>query len=276
MGYNGINERFIVSAIMSKRDETMTKKPDDNLKSYADEGRPNERSNSGSDVTDGLRTEIRKQRSKRMLIMTMLVLALMLTVVYGTLENPFSYTLSNIGNFFDYRLLFIIWAIVAGLAIQTSVVTMFHLEGWTNPYAMWFTGLSTFFLIITALIPAVKSQFPVWHLIHTACAGLHAFFLLLAFTPFIRWLTKENPRLRLFSTIWFLVIWVGSFLIAVLLGHSGLFELWFFVILILYLLYLSVIMFEEKIIALTYAYIREADHHELDFETIFSKTSDES
>ncbi len=223
-----------------------------------------------------LQAEIRKQRNKRLLVMTMLVLALMLTVVYGTLENPISYTLSNIGNFFDYRIFFIVWAIVAGLAIQTSILAMFRLEGWNNPYALWFTALSTVFLIVTAFIPAIKSEYPFWHLIHTICAGLHAFFILLAFTPFIRWLTKENPRLRLFSNIWFLVIWVGSFFIAVLLGHSGLFELWFFVSLILYLLYFSVVMFEERIILLTYEFVRETKYHELDFEMIFSKTSDES
>ncbi len=223
-----------------------------------------------------LRAEIRKQRKKRLLVMTMLVLALILTVVYGTLENPFSYTLSNIGNFFDYRIFFIIWAIIAGLAIQTSILAMFRLEGWNNPYALWFTALSTVFLIMTAFIPAIKSEYPFWHLIHTICAALHAFFILLAFTPFIRWLTKENPRLRLFSNIWFLVIWVGSFLIAVFLGQSGLFELWFFISLILYLLYLSVVMFEERIILLTYEYIRETKKHELDFEMIFSKTTDET
>jgi len=222
-----------------------------------------------------LQDEIRKQRNKRLLVMTMLVFALILTVVYGTLESPISYTLSNIGNFFNYRIFFIVWAIVAGLAIQTAILAMFRLEGWNNPYALWFTALSSLFLIMATFIPAIKTEYPFWHLLHTICAGLHAFFILLAFTPFIRWLTKENPRLRLFSNIWFLVIWVGSFLIAVFLGKSGLFELWFFVSLILYLLYFSVVMFEERIILLTYEFVRETKNHEMDFEIIFSKTPDE-
>jgi hypothetical protein len=75
-----------------------------------------------------LQKDLLRQRRIRMFVMSILLAALLVTVVYGTLENPLEYTLSNIGNFFDYRLFFIIWAIITGIAIQSSIVALFKLE----------------------------------------------------------------------------------------------------------------------------------------------------
>ena len=47
--------------------------------------------------------EIKKQRRKRNVLVLLLLLALAGTLVYGTLENPFRYTFSKIGNYFPYR-----------------------------------------------------------------------------------------------------------------------------------------------------------------------------
>ena len=48
-----------------------------------------------------IQKELTVQRKTRTFVMSLLLAALIFTFVYGTLENPFTYTLSNIGNFFQ-------------------------------------------------------------------------------------------------------------------------------------------------------------------------------
>ncbi|MFA6801685.1 MAG: hypothetical protein WCR19_06215, partial [Acholeplasmataceae bacterium] len=96
-----------------------------------------------------IQKELTKQRRTRTLIMSMLILSLIFTFIFGTLENPFTYTLSNIGNFFHYRLLFIIWAIVSGIAIEITLITLIRLEHYTDLKTYIFIYLATFFLIAT-------------------------------------------------------------------------------------------------------------------------------
>ena len=68
------------------------------------------------------------ERRIRITIMSLLLGALLFTTIYGTLQDPFQYTFSKIGNRFDNRMLFIVWAIFTGFTIQTSVITLFKLE----------------------------------------------------------------------------------------------------------------------------------------------------
>jgi len=216
-----------------------------------------------------MQKDLLKQRRIRMFVMSVLLAALLLTVVYGTLEDPFHYTLSNIGNFFDYRLFFIIWAIVTGIAIQSSILALFRLEKYVPKTKYWFVMASVLFLILTALVPALKDIYPFWHLIHTLFAGLHALFLLLSFVPFVNFLARENPRLHVIIRIWLIIIWVGGILSLILLGHSAIFELWFFVTLIIFLLYLSLVMFEEKIVKMSVAFLKDEDNLNYAIEKIF-------
>jgi len=204
-----------------------------------------------------LQKDLTKQRRLRTIIMSVLLAALLLTMIYGTLENPFIYTFSNIGNFFDYRLLFIIWGIVSGLAIHLSLIALFKLEQYKARAKYTFVGLSSLFLVLTALIPALKDIYPFWHLLHTAFAGVHALFLLLSMVPFVNWISRENPRLQIVLKIWMVIIWIGSLLPLIIFGKSGLFELWFFMSIILFLLYLSLILFEEKIVKLSVTFLKD-------------------
>lgn len=216
-----------------------------------------------------LQKDLLKQRRIRMFVMSILLAALLLTVVYGTLEDPFQYTLSNIGNFFDYRIFFIVWAIVTGMAIQTSILALFQLEKYTPRTKYWFVVMSVLFLVLTALIPALKDIYPFWHLIHTLFAGLHAFFLLLSLVPFVNFLARENPRLQLVIRIWLCIIWIGGVLALILFQHSAIFELWFFVTLIIFLLYLSLVMFEEKIVKMSVSFLKDEDNLNYAIEKIF-------
>jgi len=211
----------------------------------------------------GQQAELTKQRRLRTAVMSVLLFALIYTLIFGTLENPFVYTLSNIGNLFDYRLFFIIWAIVSGLAIQASVIALFRLEHYYRKSGYIFVGLAAFFLVITAIIPALSELYPFWLLIHTVCAGIHAVFMLMTLIPYVAYVSKNNPRLRLILMIWMLVIVAGSIVALILFGKSGMFELWFFATTILFLLYLSLILFEEKIVKLSSVFLK--DEKDLDY-----------
>lgn len=216
-----------------------------------------------------IHNELTKQRRLRIRVMSVLLAALLLTFIYGTLENPFVYTLSNIGNLFNYRLFFIIWAIVTGLSIQFTIVSLFQLEEYKSKSRYVFVVLACIALIVTALIPALKHQYPILHALHTASAVLHALFILLALNPFVSYISRQNPRLKKVITVWMVTIWIGSIVPLIILGNTGFYELWFFTTLIIFLLYLSMMLFEEKIVKLSVTFLKDEDNLNIAIEKIF-------
>jgi hypothetical protein len=216
-----------------------------------------------------IQKELTVQRRTRTAVMSFLLSALLLTFVFGTLENPFTYTLSNIGNFFNYRHVFIIWAIVSGVAIETAMIALFKLEKYKDRNTYIYVYLATFFLIATAIIPALKETYPVLHYIHLITSVLLSIFYTLAVIPFSIWISKENPRLRRIITIWLMVIWAGSISMVIIYRHSAMFELWFFATMILFLIYLSLVLFEEKIIKMSIRLMMDEDNLNLAIEKVF-------
>jgi len=216
-----------------------------------------------------IQKDLTSSRRLRTAIMSLLTTALLLTIAYGMLEDPLVYTLSNIGNFFDYKIYFIIWSVVAGLSIQFTVGVLFKLEEYKSKFGYHFIGISVALLILTALIPALKDIYPFWHTVHTVTSGLHALFLYLALVPFSIWVSKENPRLRLTIFIWLGIVWAGSILMIILFRHSALFELWYFITNIIFLLYLSLVLFEKEIIKKSVKLMINEDNLNVAIEKVF-------
>lgn len=216
-----------------------------------------------------LQKDLTKQRRLRTFIMGILLFALLLTVVYGTLENPLEYTLSKIGNYFDYRWLFIVWSIVAGIAIQSAILALYRMENYHAKHLYKFTIASAAFLIITALIPSLSQIYPFWHFLHTLFAIIYALFVFMTLNPFVFFVSKNNPRLRLFLKIWLCVIWIGGAFTLILFGNSGIFEMWFFITIIIFLLYLSLILFEEKIVKMSVAFLKDEKNLDEAIEKIY-------
>ncbi len=216
-----------------------------------------------------IQKELTIQRKTRTFVMSLLLAAFTFTFVYGTLENPFTYTLSNIGNFFNYRFLFIVWSVLSGLSIEITLVTLMRLEKYSDKKTILYLYLATFFLIATALIPALKQDFPFWHYTHVTTSVLLAIFYTLSVIPFSIWISKENPRLRRIIMGWLITIWVGSVLMVIFYQHSALFEIWFFGSMILFTLYLSLILFEEKIIKMSIKLMSEEQNLNEAVEKIF-------
>lgn len=200
-----------------------------------------------------LQKQLTQERKKRLLIMTFLLSALILTIIYGTLENPFVWTFSKIGNRFNlrYRFLFIVWACYTGLAIVASVLALMSLEEYKKkrPYA--FVVTAAVFLVLASLAPSLQEDLPFWYYMHLATSGLFILFITLGFYPFASWVSRENPRLRITINVWLAVTWGGSVFWFLTYGNKGLFEMWFFALFIVFLLYLSLTLFEERIVKLS-------------------------
>jgi len=209
------------------------------------------------------------ERRIRITIMSLLLAALLFTAVFGTLQNPFQYTFSKIGNRFDNRILFIFWAIFTGGAIQTSVLALFKLEQYNTKYAYRSVVIGTVFLVISAIIPALAETYPIWTWIHVVTAGLYGLFLSIGLAPFIITISRENPRLQIVIKVWAIVVWAGSFAWMFLLGNTGIFELWFFGSVILFLLYLSLTLFEERIVKRSVTLLKGEEDLNIGIEKIF-------
>ncbi len=199
-------------------------------------------------------------RSTRMTILGFLMSALIFTIIYGTLQNPFQYTFSKIGNRFapELRVLFIVWASYTGFAIQACILALFTLEKYKVKRNYIFIITAVVFLVISTLAPSLD-EYPFWTFIHIYTAGFFALFITLGFIPFMRWVARENPRLRRIVYIWMGIIWGGGFGSMFALGNTGVFELWFFGSFILFLMYLSLTLFEESIIKESVILLRNED-----------------
>ena len=201
--------------------------------------------------------------------MSLLLASLLFTTIFGTLQNPFQYTFSKIGNRFDHRILFIFWAIFTGGTIQSSVLALFRLEQYKVKRAYQSVVIGTIFLVISAIVPALAETYPLWTWVHVITAGLYGLFLSLGLAPFIMYVSRENPRLRLVIKIWAVVVWFGSFFWMFLLGNTGIFELWFFGSIIVFLLYLSLTLFEERIVKRSVLLLKGEKDLNLGIEKIF-------
>lgn len=215
--------------------------------------------------------DLTRFRNQRVWVMSFLLFALVFTIIFGTLESPFDYTLSNIGNHFssEYRFMFIIWALTCALAIQFAIVSLIRLEEYRSKNCQTFVILASISLIATGIIPAVIEDQPFWHAVHTITSVLTALFLLLSLVPFVRFLSRENPRMRIVISIWLIIIWIGSILMLIFFGKTGMFEIWFFVANILFLLYLSLNLFEEKIIKISLLFLKDEENLNLAIEKYF-------
>jgi len=189
------------------------------------------------------------ERRTRITVMSLLLTALIFTAVYGTLQDPFQYTFSKIGNRFDpaLRIVFITWSIYTGLAIQLSILALFRLENYKKKLQYIFIIVGVVFLVLTALLPSLD-EWPFYQDLHIYAGGIFAFFITIGFVPFMRWVAKENIRLKRSVYIWITVIWVGSISFMLILGNTGVFELFFFCTFIIFLLYITLSLFEEQII----------------------------
>ena len=150
-------------------------------------------------------------KRQRMFIISYLLFALVLTIAFGTLEDPFRYTLSNIGNRFGWgpRIMFIIWAFISGTGIEISFIFIMKLINYSDKKTKVFIGLTSFSIVMTGLVPALKNEFPFWHNLHFITSGSIAIFFFLAIVPLVKHIIKIIPEYKRLIYIWMGVILAG-------------------------------------------------------------------
>ena len=209
-----------------------------------------------------------KERIQRNINLILLMTALLFTVIYGTIEDPFENTMSNIGNYYDYRIAFIVWAIFSGTAIQTSILSLFKLQDYRPKKQTYLIYLATFFLIGASLIPAILPTYPILHAIHTVFAGMHAVCIFLSMQPYLKDVITKNPRLNSYIFYWQLLIWGGG-IVVMLITFSGIFQLWFFVSLLMFLLYLTITLFEKSLFVKSLVFFSSKEDPKETVEKVF-------
>ncbi len=149
------------------------------------------------------------------------------TWLFATRESPLQYTMSMIGNKLGYRLNFIIWGIVTGLLLTFFVLRLYVLRSFHNKRARKLLLWSLVFLILTVAIPAME-HLPVLSRLHALAAVAFALSLTASLYLFIRHLESAHKKITLRS-LWMLYAVVGgSVLLFFLFGNTGVFELFFF------------------------------------------------
>lgn len=193
---------------------------------------------------------LQQLKRQRTFIITYLLFALVLTIAFGTLQDPLRYTLSNIGNRFGWgpRIMFIIWALISGSAIEISFIYIMKLIKYSDRLTYMFIGLTSASIIFTGIVPALKNEFPLWHTLHFITSGSIAFFFFFAIVPLIKKIISLIPEYKTLIFIWMGVIWAGSITVLILFKWSAMFEIWFFVTIILFLIYLTFILYERKVL----------------------------
>lgn len=200
-----------------------------------------------ADPSAYLPAKLRVLKRERLLVVSLLSAALLATLTYGTLENPFHYSFSNIGNYFPYREWYIIWAAVTGFFLYFSVISLFRLEKYKQRFAHLSISVVPLFLVVTALIPSVSEEMPFWHVLHRWTTFFFVMCMIFSVHPFLLYLGDKKPWLSDLLRNWQLVILAGSMASLILQGQTGIFELWFFVTTIILLIYLSWILYTENI-----------------------------
>lgn len=193
--------------------------------------------------------KLTQSRRFRRLVLGHLLTALLMTVVFGTLENPFQYTLSAMGNRFavSHRVFFIVWGTYVGFAFFVSIFALHRLENYNKPKELMLVFLAWVMLFISTLIPSLPSM-PFWKFLHIVTAVLFSLLLAVGSLPFFRFVSEENPRLRKPIYAWLLITYGGGAIWVMLLGNKGIFEMWAIAIYLILMMYISMMLFEESII----------------------------
>ncbi len=170
-----------------------------------------------------------------------IVMIPLFTYLFATRESPFQYTMSMIGNKLGYRVSFIIWGIVTGLLLTFYVFRLYVLKSFFRKRARRLLIWSLVFLVLTVAIPAME-HLPILNRLHAMAAVAFALCLIASLYLFIKHLEAESKKISLRS-LWMLYVVVGgSLILFFIFGNTGIFELFFFFSLSVFLGLLNVWM----------------------------------
>lgn len=214
--------------------------------------------------------ELTSNRRIRLLVLGHLATAIILTFMYGTLENPFQHTLSQVGNAFtvSHRIFFIVWAIYVGFAFFLSIAVLHKLEKYDSKSEITMVFLAWLFFVATAILPSM-TKYPVARVLHVITAIIFSLLLIAGTVPLFRWVARENPRLRYTIYAWISVSLGGGIFWFITLGNTGMYEFWMIATYLIFIFYMCMILFEESIVKSAVQIMRDEDDLNLGIEKAF-------
>ncbi len=159
------------------------------------------------------------------------------TYILATNGSPFQYTLSMIGNKLWHRMQFIIRWIIIGTMLSFYILRLYLLGSFKNKKARrllsrWITSL-----ILTVMIPATNN-FPIGKQLHLITAIVFAICLMTSLYLFTTTLQDHNQKAyRRSIGLLYTIIW-WSLIMLFVFGNTGMFELFFFTMLTIFLIFI--------------------------------------
>lgn len=198
---------------------------------------------------------MKQKRFEEKLAIFSIIAIPVLTILMALDKSPFKYTLSMLGNWFgiDDRIEFIIWGVLTAIFLAIFLRHLYKKTHFKNKKAKGFLYAATLFLIFTVFIPTLNRN-PVPMALrhfrigtHETFGGLFAISLVISLLLFTRYLSKHNIELSKETKIYWTITIGGSILALTIFGMTGIFELFFFISLSIFLLLLDrKILSEQK------------------------------
>jgi hypothetical protein len=184
--------------------------------------------------------ERRDLRSKEMRWFTLFAIIFIPlgTWIFGTRESPFQHTFSYIGNSAGYKISFIIWGMVTGALITFLVIRLYILYSFKDRRARRLLIWSLVFLIMTVMLPSIE-DIPILYQIHTSLAVAFAISLLVSLFLFIQYLHAIHQKVFSWSMFMIIFIFGGTIILYFIFGNTGIFELYFFFSITIFLFLLN-------------------------------------
>lgn len=185
-----------------------------------------------------------KKFNEYLVIFSIIIIPLY-TLIYSLKKSPFEYTLSMIGSWFGHKESFIIWGIITAFFITISIINIYKKTKFKNKKAYWFLYISAIFLILTVLTPSMYDE-PIPKELRTLNINTHAVlgvlfavFLITSLLFFSKYLSSIDKELSIKSLKLIILTVGGSILTLVIFGMTGLFELFFFISLSIFLIIIN-------------------------------------
>lgn len=190
----------------------------------------------------------------RALALFSLIMVPCYAIFFGLQKSPFKYTFSMIGNWFGERSDFVVWGIVTALLLLFGIFSIYHGTSFKSPRAHYLLYASMLLLVLSVMTPTVDTEplqnelrSKMFYLnLHGLFAALFAIFLLLSLFLFSRYLAAIDKKLSIHSVRWLLIVSGGSLLTLFLFGMSGIFEIFFFVSLSIFLMVVTNNYFKKQ------------------------------
>ena len=168
------------------------------------------------------------------------------TIFFGFKQNPFTYTFSMIGNQFEQMTEFIIWGAITGGLLVFFIGWLFKQAAYKDKKARRMLIWSNVFLVLCVATPAIKEIDPVLHKFHALWGALFGILLCMSVYFFVRHLIETNKKISPKALMYFNIVIFGSMGCLLIFGNTGVFELFFFITLSIFLMVLGKWVAPEK------------------------------